>query len=166
MTRILTTLIVLYSLLLGAACDKAKTLTQLENVATEMRIHNRNIAKVANDFHAEGKLSNPFHAGILTACDRFSKALDLADAAIVAAKKVTGGAEARSALDYAQRLLDVEVFGAFADVAAAVIEVPAEVKEKMEIILASVRALFATLRTILAEANPPQFKQEAYEHVG
>ena len=151
--------IITISLLLGAACDKAKTLKQIEDVADELRIHNKNIAKTANEFHSAGKLSDGFHKGILTANDKFSTALDGADKAIVAAKAVTTGTELKTALDYAERFLDTKVFSAFTDVVAAVVNVPPEIKEKIEIILASIRGLFATLRIILGEANPGARKE-------
>jgi hypothetical protein len=166
MTKFLTCILVLYAVILGAACDKTKTLTQLENIAVEMRIHNRNIAKVTNDFHAEGKLSDSFHKGILTAASGFSTALDGADKAIAAAKTVTDGMEGKAALDYAQRLLDTDVFLAFSGIVEAVTNVPAEVKAKIELILASLRAAFVTIRALLADAGAPQIRQEAYANAG
>lgn len=165
MSRILICFIVAYSLLLGVACDKSKTLTRLENIATELRIHNLNISRVSNEFHEAGKLDDTLHKGILTAASKFSVALDSADAAIVAAKKVTEGMEGKAALDYAQRLLDTEVFGAFVSIVAAVTNVPPEIKARIETILASIRLAFATIRNLLGQ-SVPQIRQEAYNNVG
>lgn len=162
----LVIILVISQLLVLTGCDKTKTIKQLENIATELRIHNKNIATVANDFHEKDKLSNTFHKGILTACYAFSKTLDGADEAILVAKKVTTGPELKSALDYAQRFIDVEVFGSFVKIGGAVFNVPPEVKAKIEITLSAIRALFATLRTILAQANPlPALKTEVYSNV-
>jgi hypothetical protein len=162
MKRFLVTALVAYSLVLGAACDKTKTVKQLEDLATRMRIHNRDIARTANEFHAAGRLSDGFHKGILTAADKFSTALDAADAAIVSAKKVTAGTELKTALDYAERLIDVEVFGSFVDVVAAVTNIPDEVKQKIEVILASIRLLFSSIKNVLAEASPMVRREVVY----
>lgn len=154
MKKFYLSLCLVFSLVLtSTGCDKMKTLKQLEDIATEMRVHNKSVARVTNEFHAAGKLSNVFHLGVLTACDKFSKTLDGADKAIDAAKLVTTGTEGKSALDYAQRFLDTKVFTAFTDIVESVTNVPPEVKAKIEAILASIRLLFAAIRTILSDAG-------------
>ncbi len=152
MRKIFGCLTVIYALMFTGC---GATLKKLENTADELRIHNKSIARVTNEFHAAGKLLDGFHKGVLTANDRFSKSLDGADAAIAAAKLITTGTERKSALDYARRIIDVEVFPAFLDIVEAIIDVPPEVKTRIEEILALIRIAFAAITTLFADAGMP-----------
>jgi hypothetical protein len=151
MMKLLTTLLVVWCLVL-TACPKNNTLEKLENLATELRIHNRNIAQVSNQFHAEGRMADADHLRILTAASSFSKALDKADAAIAAAKAAPN-IERKSFINYAERILDVETFPAFLQIVEAVTDVPADVKAKLERILSLIRIAFSAIRALLADAG-------------
>lgn len=161
-SQLLIAFIVACSILTGAACDKTKTVAKLQNIADELRMHNRSILKVTNDSFAAGKVSRSFHGGVLVACKNFSKALDGADAAIVAAKKVTETGEIKSALDFAQRIIDVDVFPAFLNVAEAIVDIPPEIKEKIAEYLAAIRLLFTAIRALFADAQIAIGGRESY----
>jgi hypothetical protein len=150
MKKIFACLVVIYSLMFTGC---GATLKKLENLADELRLHNKNIARVTNEFHAAGKLSDTFHKGVLTANDKFSKALDGADAAIAAGKQIADKTEAKSALDYARRIIDSTVFPAFLDIGAAVFNVPPEVKAQLENILRLMRLAFASITALFAQAE-------------
>lgn len=142
----------LLAVLVTSACGKPD-LAKLQNIADEMRIHNRNIARVTNEFHASGKLDDQFHLSVLRANDRFSKALDGADAAIASAKTITEKTAAKTALDYARRILDVDAFPAYLDIVESVIGVPPEVRSKIEQYLNLIRVAFAAVQAIFADAG-------------
>lgn len=131
-------------------CDKTRTLNKLQDVVDEMRMHNGSILKVTNDQFVAGKVSKTFHAGVLSACEGFAAGLNAGDAAIVAARKV---ADSRSALDFARRVLDVQVFPAFLRVAEAVVDIPPDVKAQIEEYVAAIRLLFAALQALFADAQ-------------
>lgn len=147
---------------MGAKCNAAQTLQKLQNALDELRLHNRSIAKITNDQFAAGKLDRAILAAVNPACDKFSKALDAGDAAVAAGKLVTEKEGMRTALDYAERIVDSQVFPAFIGVAEAVINVPPEIKAKIETLLASIRAVFATIRIIMGDAQIAIRRQENY----
>ena len=152
-------------LLMSVICSVTgcgKNLQKIADVADQLRAINRSILKVTNDSFAAGKVTRSFHGGVLTACENFSKALNGADTAIAAAKTVPGKGEAKTALDFAQRLFDVDVFPAFMSVAQAVIDVPPEIKTKIEEYLAAIRLLFSTLRVLFADTQIALRGQEQY----
>lgn len=153
--QFICSLVIVAAMTFGQAAACKVSIQKLENLADEMRVHNKSIARVTNEFHAAGKLSDSFHKDVLTACDGFSKTLDGADAAVKAAKLITDGTEKKSALDYARRIIDVEVFPAFLNIVDAVVDVPPEVKQKIEEVLALIRAIFAALQILFADAGMP-----------
>lgn len=139
--------------MLFSACDKTKELQRVENLVDQLRIHNRDIARVTNDAHAAGKISDGFHQNVLVACDVFSRTLDTGDKAVAAAKAVTSKGELKTALDYAERIVDVEIFPAFLNIIDSVVNVPPEIKDKIEAALAAIRGIFSTLRILFADAE-------------
>jgi hypothetical protein len=152
--RKFTVMLFLVAIVLGQiGCDKVKTIEKLEKVLLELRADNRDIAKITNDQFEAGKLDVAVLAAVIPACNKFSQALDAGDAAIVAAKLVTEAGEQKSALDYAERIINGKVFDAFTDVVAAVINVPPELRGKIDALLSEIRAAFALLRLIIGDAQ-------------
>ncbi|MDL5055910.1 hypothetical protein [Geitlerinema calcuttense] len=128
-----------------------KNLQKLQDISDELRIHNRNIAQVTNDFHAEGKISNTLHKSVLTANDKISKGITAANVVIKGARSLSDKSEIRAAWDEAQRILNHQVWSGFYDIAAATFDLPAEIKERYESILAKVRLAFSALRMLLSQ---------------
>lgn len=150
--RKLLVLVAMMSVLV-TACDRTRTVEKAEKLAIELRLYNRNIAKVTNDAFREGKISSSLHLGVITGCDKFSKALDGTDRAIAAVKIVTEASEVRTGLDFVQRLFDTEVFSAFIAIGEAVIDVPPDLKARLDSIFASIRLAFAAVRALFADAQ-------------
>lgn len=159
MKKFFTALIVAYSLLLGAACDRTKTLTEVDKLSSQFRIYGRNIAKANNDAFEANKITRDLHGKMNTAAEVYFKALDLVDKGVNAARSATGE-ELKTKIDYLKRLMDVEVFGAFMDIVDVVAEVPPELRSQLEAYLAAIRLLFASVTSLFAQvATKPQ---EAY----
>lgn len=137
----------------ATACDRVKTIEKAERLAIELRLYNRNIAQTTNEAFRSQKISSGLHLGVITACDKFSKALDGADRGIAAVKLVTDKTEAQTGLNFVERLFDTEVFTAFVGIVDAVVDVPADVKARLDSIFATIRLAFTAIRALFADAQ-------------
>lgn len=152
MKKFFTALIIVYSILLGAACDRTKTLTEVDKLSSKFRIYGRNIAQTNNDAFEAGQITKDLHGKVLKSAEFYFKALDLVDRGVNAARSATGE-DLSSKIDYLKRLMDVEVFGAFMDIVDVVTEVPPELKAKLETYLAAIRLLFASVTSLFAQVQ-------------
>lgn len=157
-------LLVTASLVVGMTGCTAN-LDKLQRNVDQMRLHNKNIQKVTNDFFAAGRIDRPVLAAVNKAGEGFSRALNTADAAIVAARaiKPDDGKAFKSALDYAERLIDHQVWDSFIALGESIVgEIPQEMKAKIDEYLAGIRLLFTTIRGIFADAQVALAGREHY----
>lgn len=143
-------------------CDRTTTIRKAQEKATELRMYNRSILKVTNDSLQDGLISPGLHRGVIGACEKFSKALDLTDDAIRVAKTIPQKEPLESQLDYIQRLIDTDVFDAFTDIIDSVVNFPPEVKAKIQEYITAIKLIFSTIRVLFADMGIPVLRRLDY----
>jgi len=152
MKRFLTVLLLVFVTVL-TGCDKTATIRKTQEKAIELRIYNRNILKATNDARADGTISASLHRGVVNAGEKFSKALDITDQAVLAWRQLPTKQQQDSQLDFIQRLIDSDVFDAFMDILDAVASFPPDVKAKIQEYIAAAKLVFASIRALFADSG-------------
>jgi len=150
MFKFITTLLILASL---TGCDKAATVRKAEEKASELRIYNRNILRATNDAREATVIRPELHRAVITAGEKFSLALDRVDGAIKIVKAAPDRGTREAGLDYVQRLIDSDVFIAFADLVDAAVGFPPNVKAKIDEAIAAIKLIFAAIRSLFADSG-------------
>lgn len=154
-TRFVLVFVVVFSLLANVGCDKKKALTtvrQADEIAAQLLLYGRNIARANNDSFAARNISSEVHLRTNQGAELYLKGVDIFITAIDAAKAaIKAGANPNGQIDILQAVFNKDVVAAGLALADLIADVPPALKDKIGGWASAIRLAVTTFQILFAE---------------